>query len=142
MLPVILLPNYFKWIGALFFVSGFGINYCLEPNLDDVSNSIGLIVQILILVGLLVIACSRQKVEDELMQHYRLVALQWSLLIYIGLRLMHKLIAYSLKDESWQPDGLQVNFLLMIYLVLFHYFALLKDTMLQFFKKKGAGDEE
>jgi hypothetical protein len=142
MLPFILLPNYFKWIGALFFVSGLGIVELMNPNLDDVSSFLGLSVQILILVGLLLMACSRQKIEDELMQHYRLVALQWSLLIYIGLRLVYKIIAYTLKDETWQPDGFQVNFLLMIYLVLFHYFALLKDKVLQLFNKKGAADEE
>jgi hypothetical protein len=142
MLPFILLPNYCKYLGVLLYTAGFALLYLFNPNLDDFSNGLGLGVQVMILLGLLIIACSRQKVEDEFMQHYRLVALQWSVVIFIAVRLIHKLMAYLLDDASWLPEGIQINFLLLVYVCMFHYFAVVKDRLFQVFGKKGGGDEE
>jgi hypothetical protein len=142
MLPFILLPNFCKYIGVLLYVSGFILAHLAQPNFDDFSDGMSLTVQIMLLIGLLLIACSKQRIEDEWMQHYRLVALQWSLVIYIAIRLFGKLMAYFLHDGNWQPEDFQINFLLLVYICLFHYFAVVKDRLYGLFKGTGGQDEK
>lgn len=142
MLPFLLLPNYFKWIGLFVYAVGYVLLFWASPNLEDSSNGTGLLVQVLILVGLLLMANARQQIEDEFIQHHRLVALRWSLVLFIALRLFHKCMAYFLNDPAWQPEGLQVNFLLLLYLVLFHYLAVVKDKLSALRPKKGVDLEK
>ncbi|MDI9341366.1 MAG: hypothetical protein QM534_12425 [Sediminibacterium sp.] len=142
MLPSLLLPYRFKWIGLLVFTTGLIILYGLQPDLSDFKDGMGLLVQILVLIGLLLMASSRQKTEDEFIQHCRLVALQWSLLIFILLRLLYKCLAYFLEDPTWQPEGFQVNFLLLLYLALFHYVAVVRHRISALMFKKGTEHEE
>lgn len=142
MLPSLLLPYRFKWIGLLVFATGLIIFYGLQPDLSDFKDGMGLLVQILVLIGLLLMASSRQKTEDEFIQHCRLVALQWSLLIFILLRLLYKCLAYFLEDPAWQPEGFQVNFLLLLYLALFHYVAVVRHGISALMFKKGTEHEE
>lgn len=142
MLPSLLLPYRFKWIGLLVFATGLIILYGLQPDLSDFKDGMGLLVQILVLTGLLLMASSRQKTEDEFIQHCRLVALQWSLLIFILLRLLYKCLAYFLEDPAWQPEGFQVNFLLLLYLALFHYVAVIRHRISALTLKKGTEHEE
>ncbi len=142
MLPFLLFPNYCKWIGVLVYIAGYGLMFFATPDLDNSSDGLGLFVQVFILLGLLLIANARQKIEDEFIQHHRLVALRWSLVIFIALRLFHKCMAYFLKDPTWQPEGLQVNFLLLLYLVLFHYLAVIKDKLSALRPKKGVNLEK
>lgn len=142
MLPSLLLPYRFKWAGLLVFATGLAIFYTLHPNPSDFRDGVALTGQILVLAGLLLIASSRQKTEDEFIQHCRLVSLQWSLLIFILLRLTYKCLAYFLNDPDWQPEGFQVNFLLMLYLVLFHYVAVIRHRVNALLSKKGGANEE
>ncbi len=113
------LPRYFKWIGLVLFLIG-----CFIPdaqlNLDDVNNPIGLLIQILSFSGLIMMAASRIKEEDEWVQYIRLNSLQWAILIYMGLRIGTKILAFYLKDPDWLPTHLQANSLLVIFIVLFY----------------------
>ena len=119
MIPNILIPRFYKWIGLLIYTAGmvFAINYTHDP--DNVNYPAGLFLQIAILLGLVLMISARLKVEDEMTQHIRLVSLQWAILLYILIRVVYKIIAFNAHDVSWLPRH-QVNFLLLIYLVLFY----------------------
>jgi hypothetical protein len=132
MIPYILLPNYFKWPGLVLFISGFVLNGLLSPDLDNLSSGYALLVQLLILLGLLLLIGARQQMEDELVKHYRLVALQWAVLIYILLRAGFKTYAWYMQDASAYTE-FGVNFLLETYLVIFYYFLFVKDRLTALF---------
>lgn len=119
MIPKILIPRFFKWIGLLIYIACmvFAVNYPHDP--DNVNYPAGLFLQIGILLGLLLMISARLKVEDEMTQHIRLVSLQWAILLYILIRVVYKIIAFYTHDVSWLPKH-QVNFLLLIYLGLFY----------------------
>jgi hypothetical protein len=119
MIPKILIPRFYKWIGLLIYIAGmvFAVNYTQDP--DNVNYPAGLYLQIAILLGLLLMISARLKVEDEMTQHIRLASLQWAILLYIVIRVVYKIIAFYTHDVSWLPRH-QVNFLLLIYLGLFY----------------------
>lgn len=119
MIPNILIPRFYKWIGLLIYIAGmvFAVNYPQDP--DNVNYPAGLYLQIAILLGLLLMISARLKVEDEMTQYFRLVSLQWAILLYILIRVVYKIIAFNTHDVNWLPRH-QINFLLLIYLFLFY----------------------
>ncbi len=133
MIPHILLPNYYKMIGFILVITGFVVNYIFQPNVLDVTNGLGLFIQIIILVGLLLIINAKEKNEDELIKYYRLTSLQWAVIVYVFLRLLFKIIAWYTQEIRWTPN-FQVNFLLMIYLLLFYYQLYIKEHVLKLFE--------
>lgn len=135
MIPYILLPRYFKLIGVFLYVAGFILFFIYQPNLHDVTNGFGLLIQILILLGLLCVCCSKEKHEDELIKYYRLTSLQWAVVVFIFLRLSYKTIAWYTADISWTPNW-QVNSLLLFYLIFFYYQLYLKDFIANLFNKE------
>lgn len=137
MIPNILIPRFFKWIGLLIYIAGmvFALNYPHDP--DNVNYIGGLFLQIVILIGLLLMISARLKVEDEMTQHIRLVSLQWAILLYILIRVVYKIIAFNAHDVSWLPRH-QVNFLLLIYLCLFYS----QVYFLPWIRSKFSKDEE
>lgn len=126
MIPNILLPRYFKIIGLIMVVCGYlyASTYAYDP--DDVTHVGGLLIQVSVLLGYLMIAGAQEKTEDEMVRHIRLVSLQWSVFILIALRVFHKIIAFYTTDSSWLPQW-QVNALLLFYLLLFYYQLYIKD---------------
>lgn len=137
MIPNILIPRFYKWIGLMIYVAGmfFAVNYPHDP--DNVNFPTGLYLQIVILLGLLLMISARLKVEDEMTQHIRLVSLQWAILLYILTRVVYKIIAFNAHDVSWLPRH-QVNFLLLIYLCLFYS----QVYFLPWIRSKFSKDEE
>jgi hypothetical protein len=135
MIPYILLPRYFKLIGVLLYVLGFILLFALAPNLDDVTNGTGLLVQVFILLGLLCVSCSKEKNEDEFIKYYRLTSLQWAVVVFILLRLFYKTMAWITKDISWTPQW-QVNSMLLIYLLFFYYQLYVKEFVIKLFSKE------
>jgi hypothetical protein len=133
MIPFAFLHNLFKWFGLGLVMSGFILNYLLNPDLSLLSDGFGLLVQVLILTGLLIIICSKQKTEDEYINHVRLIALQWAVILLILLRLIWKTMGYLTADESWMPHW-QVNSLLEFYLLFFYYTTWFKERVLNLFK--------
>ncbi|MBX9449560.1 MAG: hypothetical protein KL787_07565 [Taibaiella sp.] len=133
MIPNVLFPNYFKWIGLMLFIGGYSyaVSYPYDP--DDVAHVQGLYIQITILAGLLFIAGAREKREDERAKYCRLTSLQWSIFLLIFLRVTMKAIAFYKQDPSWLPFEYQVNFLLVLYLLLFYYQLYAKDFLLNLF---------
>lgn len=131
-MPYILLPNYFKWIGIAVFITGFALDHLLLPDLGDLSSGYGLLVQLVILAGLLLFTGARQRIEDELVKHYRLVALQWAVLVFILLRAGSKVYAWYTQDPAVYME-FGVNFLLETYVVLFYYLLFVKDRLTSFF---------
>lgn len=134
MVPYILLPNYFKWIGLALFISALVLNSKLSPDLNDLSAGYALLVQLLVLSGLLLFTGARQRIEDELVKHYRLVALQWAVLVYILLRAGFKIYAWYMQDPGVYTE-FGVNFLLETYVILFYYFLFVKDRLASLFHK-------
>lgn len=137
MIPNILIPRFYKWIGLLIYIAGmvFAINYPHNP--DNVNYPAGLYLQIAILLGLLLMISARLKVEDEMTQHIRLASLQWAILLYILIRVGYKIVAFYTHDVSWLPRQ-QVNFLLLIYLCLFYS----QVYFLPWIRSKFSKDEE
>lgn len=112
--------------------SGFVLNYVNEPDIDNLQSGEGLLVQLLILIGLLLFTVSRQKIEDELVKHYRLISLQWAVLILILARATSKIIAWQSGDTTVNTN-FGVNFLLEVYVLLFYYLVYLKDKVSNLF---------
>ena len=137
MIPNILIPRFYKWIGLLIYIAGmvFAINYPHDP--DNVNYPAGLFLQIAILLGLLMMISARLKVEDEMTQHIRLASLQWAILLYILIRVGYKIVAFYTHDVIWLPRQ-QVNFLLLIYLCLFYS----QVYFLPWIRSKFSKDEE
>lgn len=133
MIPFAFLQNRFKWLGLSLVITGFTINFLAHPDMNLLSDGIGLLVQVLILTGLLIIICAKQKTEDEYINHVRLISLQWAVMLLILLRLIWKTIGYVTVDESWMPHW-QVNSLLEFYLLFFYYTIWFKERVLNFFK--------
>lgn len=136
MIPNILLPRFFKWIGLVLLVSGYVMAFTYDRDPDDVTHPQGLLLQVAILTGLLLIAGARQKMEDEMIKHIRLTSLQWSVFVFIALRVIYKCVAFYNADASWLPQW-QVNSLLLFYLILFYYQAYIKDYAQRLLKKQG-----
>lgn len=112
-------PRFFKWLGLALFI--LALSYPNPgDNIDDVNNLVGLMIQIASFTGLLFMAGSRLKQEDEWSQHIRLNSIQWALLIYMTARIGMKIIAFAAKDEDWLPVDFQINMLLIIFIVLFY----------------------
>ena len=135
MIPSLLFPRFFKWPGLLLVIAGYTMAGLLQPNFDDLSDGHALLVQIMILTGFLFISCAREKYEDEFIKYYRLVSLQWAVLILIVLRVFYKIMAWYTADAGWTPH-FQVNALLIFYLALFYYQLYVKDSLLKLFGKK------
>ncbi len=135
MIPYLLFPRFFKWLGLGLVIAGFATDALMQPNVDDLRDGLGLLIQIMILVGLLFICCAREKFEDEFIKYYRLVSLQWAVLLLIVLRVSYKVVAWYTADAGWTPH-FQVNALLIFYLAFFYYQLYLKDRLVNLFGKK------
>lgn len=137
MIPSILFPRYFKWLGLALVIGGFTTGVILEPNIEDLTNGTGLLIQVMVLAGLLFICSAREKAEDEFIKYYRLVSLQWAVALLIGLRVFYKVMAWYTADESWTPHW-QVNAMLLFYLAFFYYQLYIREWIMKIFKKEQA----
>lgn len=135
MIPYLLFPRFFKWLGLGLVIAGFATDALTQSNVDDLSDGTGLLVQIMILAGLLFMSCAREKFEDEFIKYYRLVSLQWAVLLLIVLRVSYKVVAWYTADADWTPH-FQVNALLIFYLAFFYYQLYLKDRLMNLFGKR------
>jgi hypothetical protein len=137
----LLFPNYFKFIGILLYLGALTSAQFYTHNLDDVRYYQGFLVQISALVGLLFIAGAREKREDELINHYRLTSIQWSVFILVLSRVLFKAIAFYTKDADFLPTNLQTSFLLLLYIVIFYYQLHIKNFFFRILKR-GKEHEE
>ncbi len=72
------------------------------------------------MVGYLMLAAAKEKAEDEWIRHIRLVSLQWSVFLYILLRLSFKCAAFFTANALLLPQW-QINTMLLFYILLFYY---------------------
>jgi len=121
MIPKILFPRYFKWVGLVIYLIMFiyGGYYGQIYKLDDVNFSTGLYIQLGIFAGLIMMIYAKLKVEDEMTTQIRMVSLQWAILVFIILRITFKSIAFYYKNSDLLPKY-QINSLLLIYLILLY----------------------
>ncbi len=126
MIPYLSLPNLFKWPGLALILFGYLYGSAYSYNPDDVTHLGGLIIQASIMAGYIMVAAAREKSEDEWIRHIRLTSLQWSVFLYILLRLSFKCAAFFTTDPSLLPHW-QINTLLMFYIALFYYQMYIKD---------------
>jgi hypothetical protein len=140
MLPYILLPRYFKIAGLLLFVAGYTLAIVARPDFTTVADGVSLLVQCTTLLGLLLIACSRQKVEDEMIRQIRLTSLQYAVVIFVLLRVTYKVTGYITKDESWMPQ-FQANFLVILYIATFYYQNNVRPWLSSVFTNTGKNEK-
>ena len=141
MSPNLLFPNYFKKIGFLLYILGYGyaINYDFNP--DDVHHFQGLLIQLTILIGLLFISGSKEKIEDEMIQNLRLLSIKWAVFLMVLIRVFFKIIAFSTQNADFLPNKFQMNFLFILYLILFYYHLYVKDFITKLFNKNTKNEE-
>lgn len=108
--------------------------YNSNADYSNINDGLALSIQVLILGGLLLIACSKQKVEDEMIRHIRLNSLQYAVVIFVLLRLSYKVIGYFTGDESWMPQ-FQANFLITLYILIFYYQLTIRPALVQLITK-------
>ena len=131
-----LLPNYFKWIGLVLFIGG-GIPDFLRGWADGYNNSTGeeimanplpiseqvqYITSILSLVGIIIYALSKEKIEDEFIKVLRWESLSTAFLITTGIVLVNVIL-------KGRNDVIDADFLLEIQLILF--------LLIFYFKKRN-----
>ncbi len=137
----LLFPNYFKKIGLLLYFLGYGyaINYENDP--DDVYHFQGLLIQLTILIGLLFISGAKEKIEDEMIQHLRLLSIKWAVFLMVLIRVFFKIIAFSFQNTTLLPNKFQMNFLFILYLILFYYHLYVKNFIIKLFNKNIVNEE-
>jgi hypothetical protein len=130
-----LIPRFWKWIGLILYIST--VIYANKTDITDFDNIYdirGLLIQISILISLLLMILSKVKIEDEWSQAKRLSSFQISLIIFILLRLGLKITAFMLKDPIFLPK-MQINFYLLLYLIVFYFQLYIKPYFIEYFNK-------
>lgn len=122
MIPQILLPRFFKWIGLVIYI--FSIVYLIYnhdeiQNLNNVFDSRGYFIQIGAFLGLFFMISARLKIEDEMTTQIRTKSFQWALIIFITYQLFFMTLGFYFHDKKWFPKG-AINLLLLIYLIIFY----------------------
>jgi len=138
----LLIPHRYKWIGLLIFLPGFaggiaGLFFDWEPswlevNLPNWLPGVGddifqpaknvLIDEIsltLTMVGLLLMAFSSEKQEDEFIKHTRLESLQWAFLVSLVLFTLATWVIFN--DWYWYVIIFNIIAIPVIFLCRFHY---------------------
>lgn len=125
MKTTLLLPNGFKKIGWAIFVPAFllGCSICFfGENFDrwlfreTVMNNIAIIGTV---VGALFIGFSREKIEDEMIQHIRLNALMAAMWINYLLLIVVSLSIYNINYLTVMACGMAIP--LVIFLLVYHF---------------------
>ena len=125
MKTTLLLPNGFKKIGWAIFVPAFllGCSICFfGENFDrwlfreTVMNNIAIIGTV---VGALFIGFSREKIEDEMIQHIRLNALMAAMWINYLLLIVVSLSIYNINYLTVMACGMGTP--LVIFLLVYHF---------------------
>lgn len=125
MKTTLLLPNGFKKIGWAIFVPAFllGCSICFfGENFDrwlfreTVMNNIAIIGTV---VGALFIGFSREKIEDEMIQHIRLNALMAAMWINYLLLIVVSLSIYNINYLTVMACGMTTP--LVIFLLVYHF---------------------
>lgn len=131
-----LIPRFWKWIGLIFYISTIIYTTFMSKitDFDNINDIRGLLIQISILLSLLLMILSKVKVEDEWSQAKRLSSFQISLIIFILIRLGLKITAFILKDPLFLPK-MQINFYLLLYLVVFYFQLYIKPFFIEYFNK-------
>ena len=116
MKTTLLLPNGFKKIGWAIFVPAFllGCSICFFR--ETVMNNIAIIGTV---VGALFIGFSREKIEDEMIQHIRLNALMAAMWINYLLLIVVSLSIYNINYLTVMACGMATP--LVIFLLVYHF---------------------
>ncbi len=130
-----LLPNYFKWIGLVLFFAGgipsffdgyndYGTNQIENPY--SFSDQVILIASIISLLGMIIYALSKEKIEDEYINILRWESATTSFFISFVIVIIN-IIIYGVKDLIDAQFIMELQ--LLLYLIIF------------FFKKRGNLEE-
>ncbi|MEM6721012.1 MAG: hypothetical protein AAF611_16900 [Bacteroidota bacterium] len=122
------LPNHFKKIGIAIASVSFLSIIILKITGVELSETIKFISKRLLLVGLLVIALSREKVEDEMILSLRTKAFTGAFIGGVVYTLIFPAITYTVRVLFDKKDNLLTDvgdfqilwFMLFMYLVFFH----------------------
>jgi hypothetical protein len=122
------LPNYFKKIGIAVAVIPFVTIIVLKIADLELSETIKFISKRILLVGLLIIALSREKIEDEMIHSLRVKAFTGAFIGGVVYTLIFPVIVYIAKLVFGKEGKLLTDvgdfqilwFMLFMYLVFFH----------------------
>lgn len=116
-----LLPNYFKMIGAVIALVAFVlfVNYTMSSSISETSDY-NIFSRVLMAVGLLLTAISKEKIEDERIQILRLQSFFVSLIMCFAYCIIME--TYSLFVVLVHASvTLLIVFQLLVYIALFNY---------------------
>ena len=116
MKTTLLLPNGFKKIGWAIFVPAFLLGCSIWLFRETVMNNIAIIGTV---VGALFIGFSREKIEDEMIQHIRLNALMAAMWINYLLLIVVSLSIYNINYLTVMACGMATP--LVIFLLVYHF---------------------
>jgi len=125
-----LLPNYFKWIGLLMFIAG-GVPEFIEgynsyecKNCDNstipqfFSEQTAFILSVISLLGMIVYALSREKIEDEFIKVLRWQSATLTFVLTVIIMLI-TLFVYKKADVLTAYNILEIQ--LYLYLIIFFF---------------------
>jgi hypothetical protein len=122
----ILFPNYFKKIGLLIILLTFVVGIVLKMmniQLASTKNEIFRMLPLsIIIVGLFLIAWSKDKVEDEMTMYIRLNAIAWTFIWTISYVIFQPIAELIVNNQPKNVSGQQIVMTMLIGFIIMFYF--------------------
>jgi len=117
-----LLPSYFKIVGLIVIILGFIIAFCVKPYITAGQKPLAKTITInVIIIGLFLIAWTRDKIEDEMSVHLRFQSMAVAFLFGIIFCLFHPVVSSFLNDTDLDISGQQLVMTMLLFFI-FTYF--------------------
>lgn len=114
-----LLPTYFKIIGIIVIALSFAVMYMLKYVLTPDQKPLAKIISINIgIIGLFLIAWSRDKIEDEMSVHLRFNAMALSFIFGVMFCIMHPIVNLVLGDTDYNLPGHQLVMTMLLFFII------------------------
>lgn len=121
----ILFPHYFKKLGVIVIVSTFAIGLILKlMNVEFVSTNketFKLFAMSMLIVGLLLIAWSKEKMEDEMSMYIRLNAIAWTFIWTISYVIFQPIAELVVGNVPRNVTGQQIVLIMLIAFIAMFY---------------------
>jgi hypothetical protein len=122
--PLRLLPNSFKAIGGILILLGIGaaVFFKFNPSVTMPAESLKVIFMSILILGLLLIAVSRDKVEDEMSLYLRSQAMIFSFIWGVIRVVVAPFIDMLFRDPIRVPGAQEVVLSMLFVFIIFQYF--------------------
>jgi len=113
-----LLPTYFKIIGIIVIALSFAAMFILKPIVGPDQKSLAKAITIdIAILGLFLIAWSRDKIEDEMSVHLRFNAMALSFIFGVMFCIMHPIVNLILGDTDFNLPGYQLVMTMLLFFI-------------------------